>query len=254
MLKKNIFAGEFYPDGKEELAKEIEGYLDDAPEPVKDNRKLKALLVPHAGFVYSGPVAAYAYKLLKSKHFLRVVILGLSHRSSFSGIKQLDATAWQGVFGEMHVDKVSEDLIPAELDAFDDEHSLEVQLPFLQKVMKDFSILPVLTGVMSNPDLESAKLAKVLKPYDLLVVSTDLSHYLPYTLAKRRDEETIKKILDLNSDIGHDEACGADGINMLLILAKKMNWKPELLDYRNSGDTAGDQSAVVGYTAIAFYE
>jgi AmmeMemoRadiSam system protein B len=129
------------------------------------------------------------------------------------------------------------------------EHSLEVQVPFLQSVLPDFTLCPIALGQFAEI---SGDIIKAMDDHTLLVISSDLSHYLPYAQALKTDKATVSKILAL-SDVDHDEACGADGINILLRIAKQLKWKPVLLDYKNSGDTAGTKDQVVGYCSIAFF-
>ena len=132
------------------------------------------------------------------------------------------------------------------------EHSIEVQLPFLQKVLPELHVVAILTGVIKSTQELAAAVGKELRENDLLIISSDLSHYHAYSDAQKIDSATISQILSLDDNIDHEQACGSDGINMLLDIAKINDWKPKLLDYRNSGDTSGDKNQVVGYAAVEF--
>jgi AmmeMemoRadiSam system protein B len=177
----------------------------------------------------------------------------------FSGIALTNFELWQTPLGNIPSSSLYEKLddkinfkLLNEAHAF--EHSIEVQLPFLQTVLKDFRITPLLTGRVDRHKEIAVKLKEYINDNTLLIVSSDLSHYRPYKEAKRCDSETVKQILSLDANIDQEQACGDDGIKILIELAKMLKWKVKLLDYRNSGDTAGDKSQVVGYAAIVFYE
>lgn len=256
-IRPAMFAGKFYPDDEDKLQKDIEDYLDKA-QPKNDKRKLRALIVPHAGYKYSAPVAAYAYKVLKEYSVEKIIILGLSHNMAFPGLGLSNFSHWRTPLGLIRSINISENFqndmyIRLLNESHLYEHSIEVQLPFIQSVQEDANIIPISTG-RSNDIKDLAKSLKTVIDNDtILIVSSDLSHYLSYEDANERDKETIEKILKLKSDIKGDEACGAVGINILIELAKLSDWEPELLDYRNSGDTSGDKDKVVGYSSIAFY-
>lgn len=256
-LRPPAFAGSFYPEDEKELKNQINQYLKATVAPQDIAGDVKALIAPHAGYIYSGPVAAYGYKLIKGKKYRNVIILGSSHRMMFPNIALTNFEFWKTPLGNMQLSPLSKELQEEthfnsldEVHAF--EHSIEVQLPFLQTVLKDFRITPLATGRINN----HRKIAQILKDSlnnkTLIVVSSDLSHYLPYEEANKIDKRTIKQISELDTDIDPEQACGADGIIILMELAKLLKWKVKLLDYRNSGDTAGDKSQVVGYASIAF--
>ncbi|MFA6065499.1 MAG: AmmeMemoRadiSam system protein B [archaeon] len=253
MVKENIrhpvHAGSFYPADKEVLTGLVEEFLDEAKIKLPKGKKIKALIVPHAGYSYSGGVAAFAYKLLAITKPKRIILFGPSHRTYLE-----NAFSFQGAWeSPIEVTKV----FPADLPIVenDAEHSLEVQLPFLQITLKEFEFTPIIYG-----DIEARELADIINTAStdesVLIASSDLSHYLTYAMAKKTDLNTINSILelDLDSFISDGDACGKIGINALILLAKKFNWKPILLDYKNSGDTAGDKKQVVGYASIAFLE
>jgi AmmeMemoRadiSam system protein B len=260
-IRKPAVAGAFYPDDPNELKSMIEKFLDEAKE-IKIKGKLRALIVPHAGYIYSGPVAAYAYKLLQ-KHageFPKIILIGPSHFASFFGAAESGADGWQTPLGIVAVGSIQskvKDLgmlntIP---QAHGPEHSLEVQLPFLQTVLKDeFTIYPILTGDIRGSAF-SDEIIRALDDQTLIIVSSDLSHYLAYDKAVEKDKVTCKAINehDLNLLEEKGDACGITGIRILMYIAKKQKWKIKQLDYRNSGDTAGPKDQVVGYGAFAVY-
>jgi AmmeMemoRadiSam system protein B len=231
--------------------------------------KLKGLIVPHAGYIYSGPVAAYAHKLLKDlpkNREWKIVLIGVSHGVPFSGAAVAENGVWKTPLGDARVFDIRDELGVAHDDeeiflsipqAHEDEHSLEVQIPFLQIVLNgNFVLYPVATGAV-RPDFLAGKLENFVRRDDvIIIVSSDLSHYLPYDEAVKIDRETLGNIVAMKTDdvIERGDACGLKGILTMMFLAEKFGWKPALLDYRNSGDTAGDKNKVVGYGSVAFTE
>lgn len=253
-MRKPAVAGMFYPGNKEELKKSVHGFLQAGKE-IKFKGELKALIVPHAGYVYSGIVAGAGFRLLAGKnvrHYKKVILLGPSHQIYFSGAA-IAAEDFETPLGTVKVGEVSswlkEELIVKLPEAHRKEHCLEVELPFLQETLSKFELYALVLGEVDEK-LLAAAIRKFVDDNTLIVVSSDLSHYLPYETAVRKDKETINKIL--NFDLSHFEACGERPIRVLMHLAKSLNWKPILLDYKNSGDTAGDKNRVVGYTAIGY--
>jgi len=225
---------------------------------------LKAVISPHAGYVYSAPVAAYSYKLFKKIDQARkwkILLLGPSHQVPFSGAAAPAFGKWETPLGLVDVKDVRDEIGDSEVivdvpEAGVHEHSLEVQVPFLQMVLDDFELYPIVLGDV-RADLLAEALADFCKNDDVIVVvSTDLSHFLPYEEAKMVDGETCDAVsgLDIEKMKSKGDACGRAGILCLLHLAKKLGWKCELLDYRNSGDTAGTKDKVVGYGAWGFYK
>lgn len=253
-------AGTFYPGHPASLAREVETLLASAralagPVP-------KALIVPHAGFVYSGPVAASGYARLVPAEgkIRRVVLLGPAHRVPVRGLATPGVEYFETPLGRVPLDREAIARIAAFPQVVDSpaahawEHSLEVQLPFLQKVLGDMRLVPLVVG-----DATAEEVAQVIEALwggddTLIVVSSDLSHYLPYDVARRVDRQTVAHILALDEHIDHEQACGATPVDGLLLAARRHHLRPQLLDLRNSGDTAGDKSRVVGYCAVAFYE
>jgi len=221
---------------------------------------VKALIVPHAGYIYSGAIAASAYASLKNiaSKIHRVVLLGPTHRVAVRGLALPGADAFATPLGNVRIDLAAAQAIAhlpqvtISAPAHAQEHSLEVQLPFLQSVLPDFKLLPLAVGMASAEEV--AEVLEVLWGGDetLIVISSDLSHYMPYPTAQRVDNETVQSILKLHQPIAHDRACGGTPIGGLIVAAKKHRLTPHLLDLRNSGDTAGSHDQVVGYAAIAF--
>lgn len=246
-IRKAMYAGSFYPEEKGALFGMVDSLLAKASAK-KLPARLRALVVPHAGYVYSGPVAAFAYRALALAGPKRVVLLGPSHQAYFEGVYGFGGE-WESPLGKIAVQNFG---FPVMDD--DAEHSLEVQLPFLQVALKKFEFVPVIYGVTA-PDALAKISQDALGADGVIIASSDLSHYFPYEKAKHADKQTIDAALalDLDKFMEIGDACGKTGIAALIILAKKHKWRTVLLDYRNSGDTAGDKGSVVGYAAIAFY-
>ena len=243
-------SGKFYPSDADELRKMITEYLDAASVP-EMNAKLKGIIVPHAGYLYSGPVAAYGYKLLQNKEPDKIIILGPSHYAPFPGMAEGGYAGWSTPLGIAEAFSIGGlHVYPA---VHQPEHSVEVQLPFLQTVLKnDFKVDPILTGMVSP-----AEGADVLEKQDaFFVISSDLSHYEPYSVAVERDRNTVGLIekLDVDGFLAKGDACGKTGISIAMELAKRKGWMIEPLHYANSGDTAGPKTEVVGYAALAILE
>ncbi len=262
-IRPAAVAGSFYTGQAEPLAGEIASMLADAARRLEKPATLpKAVIVPHAGHIYSGPVAASAYALLQQGRdvYRRVVLLGPVHRVPVRGLALPDAEGFATPLGVVPLDLEAMARIAdlPQVVRFDQahawEHSLEVQLPFLQTVLDDFKLVPLAVG-----DATPQEVAEVLErlwggPETLIVISSDLSHFLPYRDAQRADGGTVRAILALRGPLNHQQACGGTPVNGLLVAARNHRLKPLLLDLRNSGDTAGDKSRVVGYAAFAFTE
>jgi hypothetical protein len=251
-------AGMFYSDKPQELAATVKSYLA-AATPTGD-KPPKAIVAPHAGFIYSGPVAGSAYASLaaRGKAVERVILVGPSHRVGFSGLALSSATAFETPLGPVHVDREavaeleSQGLAREFEPAHRNEHSLEVQLPFLKHSFPDARIVPILAG-----DDDWQALAKAIDllwggEETTLVASSDLSHYHDYATAQRIDAATAKDLERLAAgQIDFDQACGATAVNALLSVAASKGLGCLTLDLRNSGDTAGPRDRVVGYGAFA---
>ena len=262
-IRPAAVAGTFYPDDAGALRGAISDWLSSAAPAADAARRAapKLLVVPHAGYVYSGPIAAQAYALLAPwrGRIERVVLLGPAHRVAVRGLAVPTVCAFETPLGAVAVDRASIDALAALPQvvssdaAHAHEHSLEVQLPFLQAALGPFSIVPLVVGRAA-----AGEVAEVLErawggDETLVVVSTDLSHYLPYAHARAADAVTVERILALDASLDHDQACGATPLNGALRVARARGLTPRLLDLRNSGDTAGDRSRVVGYGAIGFW-
>lgn len=262
MIRPPAVSGLFYPASAEMLHDEVRYLMGQAQARRFIDSTPKAIIVPHAGYQYSGPIASSAYTLLKkySASIHRIVLLGPTHRVAIRGMALPEAEMFATPLGNVTIDKqalssiahLSYVKVSPEVHA--QEHSLEVQLPFLQVVLQDFTLVPIAVGHVSAKEV--AELLEVLwgGAETLIVISSDLSHYLPYETACRIDRATTQDILRLKRDITHEQACGATAINGLLIAARHHHLIPHLLDLRNSGDTAGARDGVVGYAAFAFCE
>lgn len=262
-VRQAAVAGTFYPGQKQTLADDVNTLLD-AYRPAETEACIspKAIIVPHAGYIYSGLTAAAAYARLAAVRdtIKRVILLGPVHRVALRGLALPGADAFTTPLGEIQIDQTAaasiENLpqVVVSPDAHAAEHSLEVQLPFLQSVLDDFKLVPLAVG-----DAAPEEVAEVLDllwggEETLIVISSDLSHFLPYQAAQAVDSQTAKNILGLQHTLSHEQACGGTPVNGLLLAAKKHKLRPKLLDLRNSGDTAGDKNRVVGYASFAFIE
>lgn len=259
MIRPAAVAGLFYPAEAEALRGEISRYLMESAMLPEAEIRLRALVVPHAGYIYSGPVAGTAYRQLEGvdqgTHW-KVLLLGPAHRVPLRGVSVGAFSAYQTPLGQVAVSPLAKEMasqlgfIP---EADWQEHSLEVQLPFLQQQLASFEIIPIVVGA-AQPEA----LAHFLKPYlddnTLLVISTDLSHYFTYDQAVATDAVANRAIpaLDIETLRQKGDACGLTGVLTLLYLAQSLGWQGRFLDYRNSGDTAGSKDRVVGYGAYSF--
>ncbi|MEW5968012.1 MAG: AmmeMemoRadiSam system protein B [Pseudomonadota bacterium] len=258
-IRPAAVAGMFYPDDPRMLAHTVSDLLAHAPAGGTAGVP-KAIIVPHAGYIYSGPVAASAYARLAALRgrIRRVVLLGPAHRVYVRGLALPGAARFATPLGEVELDRAGMQALAGlpqvvtSAAAHQMEHSLEVQLPFLQQVLGDFSLLPLAVG-----EATAAEVAEVLETVwggdeTLIVISSDLSHFLPAKLARQIDRGTANAILAMNPHLNHEQACGATPVNGLLLAARRHGLRPVELDLRNSADTAGDPERVVGYAAFAF--
>jgi AmmeMemoRadiSam system protein B len=258
VIREPAVAGQFYPGNAAELHATVTALLAEAQD--KDTPAPKALIVPHAGYQYSGPIAASAYSRLRPhrRRYRRVILVGPSHRVAVHGLALSGADVFRTPLGDVPIDRLAVSSLTLHgvqvVDAAHRfEHSLEVHLPFLQAVLENFSVVPIVVGD-ATPKLVSEVIDTLWGgPETLIVVSSDLSHYLDYEAAMAADEFTRHAVEGLDgSRIEHDMACGATAIIGLLMSAKRHALKVATLDLRNSGDTAGDRSAVVGYGSWMF--
>jgi AmmeMemoRadiSam system protein B len=256
-------AGSFYPEDPGELAAAVRGYLERVPLPQEETPWPKAVIVPHAGYIYSGPVAASAYARLAPAAGVveRVVLLGPAHYVGFRGLAVPRARRFAGPGFEVAIDEAAAAAI-ADLPQVvrDDaphapEHALEVQLPFLRAVLGEFALLPLVVG-RATPEEVAVVLARLWGGREtLVVISSDLSHFHDYATACRLDGTTAAAIeAGEAARLDGEMACGYLGVAGLLVEARRRGLKTERLDLRNSGDTAGPRHSVVGYGAWAYYE
>jgi AmmeMemoRadiSam system protein B len=262
-VRRAVVDGLFYPAARAALRAQIADHLagveaDDDPE----RPPPKLLIAPHAGYEYCGAVAAHAYALLGRREPIisRVVLLGPAHRVAVLGLAAPEADAFETPLGQVAIDLAAlaslggwPPVVRSDR-AHEREHSLEVQLPFLQTLLGRFTLVPLVVG-----DVSAEAVAQALERLwggaeTLIVISSDLSHYLPYEQAQAVDRATTQRILRLDAGLGPHEACGATAINGALLAARRHGLAPRLLDLRNSGDTGGGRDRVVGYGALAFEE
>ena len=281
IIRQPAVAGQFYPSDKNELKKDIEKYLSDAKvQNIKG--KPRAIMSPHAGYIFSGPVAAYDYKLLQGKNYDIIIIMCNSHTAYFSGIAIDNSDIWQTPLGNVEVDKIlakrlanAYDRIKLDRNVHSKDHTLEVQLPFLQTVLKPgFKILPILFG-NEYAQADYINLANLLNKYlktknYLIIASSDMSHYPSYDDSNKYDKQILdmimtkdanklsQKITELeNLNINNIQTflCGIDGVKTIMQLANLNSWQGKILKHANSGDVlVGDKSSVVGYGALVFFK
>lgn len=260
IIRQPAVAGGFYPADKAELQEMINDFYVNVGEE-KPTTTPRILIVPHAGYVYSGQVAAYSFKQLEDLGIKRAIIIGPSHHFPARGLYLASADYWQTPLGEVKVADLNNNLAKDSLFTVNDqihqpEHALEIELPFLQSLIPDIEVAPIIVGQLSVQ--EQSAFADVLSQYlddeTILIVSVDLSHYHPYLEATELDNQSIQDILNLDdSGIIDDEIDAPWAVASVIKLAKQNGWQPKLLKYANSGDVTGDKSAVVGYSAIGFY-
>lgn len=263
-VRRPAVAGTFYPSDPGQLAGDVARMLADArgrlPAALPDTAP-KAVLVPHAGYIYSGTTAALAFALLAEhrEHLERVVLLGPVHRVPVRGMALDTAATFATPLGDVRVDQS----VAAALGGFPQvvtepaahlwEHSLEVQLPFLQLALDDITLVPFAVGNATPDEVADVLDAVWGGPETVVVISSDLSHYLPYEEAVATDAVAIRQVLAGGPSLRHDQACGATPLNGLLALAGRRQLRARLLGRCNSGDTAGDRGRVVGYAAVGFW-
>jgi len=257
-VREPAVAGVFYPADPNQLTGLIDGFLSEMTDPAAPP---KAIIAPHAGYTYSGPIAASVYACLRPARetICRVVLIGPSHRVSFRGLAASSAEAFLTPLGAVKVDRacihhlLQLKFVVIRDDAHLREHGLEVHLPFLQRMINEFSIVPLVFG-----DISYMRVADILRelwggPETLIIISSDFSHYYPYNQARVLDHEAAQSILKLEPDsIRPEQACGRVGIQALVEVVREKGLHAELLDLRSSGDTSRNQDQVVGYGAFAF--
>mgnify|MGYP001821718861 FL=1 len=256
MARRAAVAGMFYPADRAVLERTVSELLAAAPA---SRDGAKAIIAPHAGYQYSGLTAACAYRLLESrrKKIRKVVLLGPAHRVYLRGMALPSADTFATPLGDIPIDVAAVERalgLPGTQvsdEAHADEHSLEVHLPFLQTVLEDFQIVPIVVGNCPGHEVESVLNALWGGDETLIVVSSDLSHFHPYDTAREIDASTTARIEAREATLHGEDACGAYAVNGLLLAATSHGLQVRTLDTRNSGDTAGDKNRVVGYGAYA---
>lgn len=272
LIREPSASGMFYPGNPKTLKRDIEKYLGEAVfDPIAGN--IVGIISPHAGYMYSGPVAAYGYKAIAGRAYDTVIVIAPSHRKYFEGAAVIEEGGYKTPLGIVEVDEETAGMIlkkstavQSNIDAHKEEHSLEVQIPFLQMVLKDFKLVPLIMGAQDFSTCEalSAGIYEAVKDNGkqiLIVGSTDLSHYYSYAHAVELDSIVTKRLDDFDmkglvADLGKDkcEACGAGPMITTMILSRKLGAKQsKVLKYANSGDISGDKSKVVGYVSAIFY-
>ncbi len=253
-------AGTFYPSSVAEIRQIMDSFFTHVAQTRPQALSVKALIVPHAGYIYSGLTAAFAYHHLQQRQFKRVVLLGPTHRVPVYGLALPDADCFSTPLGLITLDKqgmtqaLTLPCVSINAETHRLEHSLEVQLPFLQRQLGEFELIPFAVGQASAEEV-----AQVLELFwndseTVIIISSDLSHFHPYEEAKQIDRQTCDTILQGNLLASHQQACGATPVNGLLAFIKQHPTHIRLLDCRNSADTAGDKDSVVGYGSFAFTE
>lgn len=256
VVRRAAVANRFYTGNPDELRKEIKKYVD-------AGKKLEAyppiIISPHAGYVFSGPVAGIGFAAI-DRTVNKVVLIGPSHQKHFNGVSIPDVDAYETPLGKVLLNKEdiaklrSNKIVHAHQDAHDLEHCLEVQIPFLQVLLSDFTIIPIIAASKSSPADIAALVYPIIDKKTLVVISSDFSHYLSHKEAKKTDAQSIETIMQGKVN-GFLDACGEVPIRAAMLLAKKMGLKPKLLDARNSGETAPQYSSdgrVVGYASIVY--
>jgi len=259
-IRQPAVAGSFYPGNHKELALMLREFFQKTKKTFPAPEKIKALVVPHAGYVYSGQTAAWGYRQLptglENPHF---VLIGPSHFSAFSGLVCSNADYWQTPMGKVEHKTIDDKKIKIMADSqpHQPEHSLEVQLPFLQFVYQNhFRFTAFLTGYSLNSE-KAGEFFWEKYPESIFVFSSDLSHYLPDEEARKKDKKTIRAIIDQDKNYLSAEdnsACGREGLLILIELAKINHWQGRLVYYDTSATASGDRSGVVGYSSVIFYE
>lgn len=269
-VKEPAVAGTFYPADKDSLKKSVDGFLSKA-ENSPNHAKLIAIISPHAGYIYSGQVAAYGYKQIQGSDIKNVILIGPSHHSAFKGASVYTRGSFRTPLGDVKInERLAEDLLNESADirfspeAYEGEHSLEVQLPFLQTVLKDFTIVPVLIGSPSGRTFKHLilKLTEMLDEKTLIVASTDLSHYHDYPTAKEMDSKIISAVERLSTKdaiellrSGKSEMCGEVPVIIAMEVARRCGANLGVVfKQANSGDVTGEKDKVVGYASIGLYK
>ena len=256
--RPSALAGTWYPSESVRLREHVEAYLDTARhEGAGATTQPMAIVAPHAGLAYAGATAAHSFLSVKDRPD-RIILLGPAHRLAFQGISVGAFSHYACPLGELPVDQDTaltlrnRGLVCSISEAHTEEHCLEMMMPFILALWGRVSILPLLVGRAEPADVLRI-LEEVVTPGDLLVVSTDLSHFLTYDEARNKDLDTLHAVLEGRwKELGPRDACGYVGLGALIQFAHRRHFQGTLLDYRNSGDTSADRVRVVGYGALAY--
>ena len=271
-VKEPAVAGAFYPAGREELTRAVDGYLANVPSQPASGR-LIALIAPHAGYVYSGQVAAYSYRRLGERAVDTVVLIGASHTSSYAGAAVYAEGALRTPLGTVKVnEKIARSLLSEQAGVtfargpFEKEHSLEVQLPFLQRTLKEVTVVPILMGAPTQASIShlADRLTAVMRKNErvIIVASTDLSHYHDATTAVGKDRKIVDAVARMSVEdlqgllaSNEGEACGGYPVLLTMMVSRNLGATNGVLyKYANSGDVSGDKGRVVGYAAMGLYK
>ena len=268
-LRKSVIAGSWYPGAPSILRRDIENYFDLVPD-LELEGEVVGLIAPHAGYTYSGQVAANVYKLIRGKKYDAVIVVGPSHRVAFHGVSIFSRGGYETPLGIVPVAeelaekiKILSKTVVEIPEAHFQEHSVEIQLPFLQIALGDFSFIPLVMGDQNAKtcrELAEAIYKASLGKKILIVGSSDLSHFYNYNMAKKLDAVVLRHLKDgdavgllANLENGAAEACGGGPMVVVMLVAHMLNAnKAHLLKYANSGDVTGDKSSVVGYAAAVY--
>ncbi len=252
MNRELLYRGAFYPKSKEEINNFISENLKDETTIAG----LKGIILPHAGWIYSGATALNGLCYKSDKDIDRIYLIGPSHRFNFKGVALSRFVAYETVDSQFYLDKTTEEqlLKIEDVNVMDDahihEHSLEVELEFLKYFYPDVKLIPIVAGRDSSKPLKEILKRSLFEENSLTILSTDLSHYQPYDEAKDNDAKTIKKIVKSEEILDYNDACGSSIVNALIEINKNRLFTLNLIDYKNSGDTAGDKLSVVGYCSM----
>lgn len=256
-IREPIFAGSWYPADEKELQNLTSKYLENVQK-INFDGKIKALIVPHAGYIYSGQIAATAFKQL-DENYETIFLMGPSHRYYLTNVSISNFDYYSTPLRKVKVSDKANKMLEEKIiknieEAHENEHALEVELPFLQTQLNDFEIVPLLVGPSDTNELKNV-LIKYIGEDDLIVVSADLSHYHEYNEALALDSYSVGRIMELDDEgILNSEIDAPWAVSSILKIAKEKSWKPYLVAYANSGDVTGDKTSVVGYSAIVFVE
>lgn len=255
-MRPPAVAGSFYPSDGQELLKMIDWFLKHAKHNEVSGR-LRALIVPHAGYQYSGIVAAAGYRILKEhrEDYDDIVLIGPSHYMTFYGAATVVSDVWETPLGSVVMQPMAGKHIVPLREPHEPEHSLEVQIPFIQVCAPHARIFPLLMGGSITPEDMASDLRTMLTERTIIIASSDLSHYHPYAEAIKIDSAANEAIpsLDIQRVRRSVEACGKPAILSVMHVAQHFRWRGQMLDYRNSGDTGGDKDSVVGYGCYGFF-